>query len=109
MKVITLKNEDGETVEVKRGKIHNSDVVLVRHSGKDADNFGEFNTVEMLTSGQKAWEFFAKRGIYTNSEAGKEALGKMGFAGLLVINGEQLLVGPEDGKLICEAIKQLDE
>lgn len=84
------------------------DIILVRHSGKDADSLGEFNTIEMLTKRPKAWDFLAQRGIYTNSEFGKEALAHFGFMGFLVIHGEQIFVGPEDGKLICEAIKQLD-
>ena len=108
MKTSTLKNDIGEKIEVKRGRVRGEDIILVRHAGKDADSIGEFNTVGMITKDPKAWDFLAKKGIYTNSEVGKEAMERIGFAGFLVIHGEQLLVGPDDGKLICEAIRQLD-
>ena len=108
-KTITVKNEEGETIEVKRGKDHGVDIILVRHLGKDAQSFGEFNTIEMLAKDPKAWDFLAKKGFYTNSELGKDILGKMGASGFLVIDGSQLIIGPQDGELILKAIKQLDE
>lgn len=104
-KVISLTNSEGETIEVKRG---DNGVILVRHSEKDADRFGEFNTVDMLTKDPTAWESLAKQGIYINSETGKDAISQIGNIGFLRIDDEQILVGAEDGKLICEAIKQLD-
>jgi hypothetical protein len=105
MKTISLKNADGETIEVKRGE---DGIIPVRHCGKDTERFGEFNTVAMLSKEPAAWEFLAKNGVYINSEAGKEALKTIGALGFLRIDEEQILIGPDDGQLICDAIKQLD-
>lgn len=99
MKTITLKNEEGDTIEVKRGK---GDMILVRHSDKDAEKFGEFNTVEMLAKGPKWEEFVAEEGMDISSELGKKAMEKMKYLAFLVIDGEQILIGPTDGKLISD-------
>ena len=58
MKTITLKSEDGETIEVKRGA---ENAILVRHLGKD-EQFGEFRDLSTVLEEPGAWEFFAKRG-----------------------------------------------
>ena len=107
MKTITLKNEDGEIIEVKREA---SGEIRVRHSGKDKETFGEFREMEKVIKEPGMVELLAEKGIDKNHPLYAEAVGKLeGFAYLnLKIGDEGVLLSKEDAELIREAIKQLD-
>jgi hypothetical protein len=106
MASITVKTDDGFDIEVKRfpdGRI------LVRHTDKDLEKFGEFKRISDLGNHPDAPHFLGVRGVYPSSEYGSEAMRILGDSGFLIIDGEQIMIGGEDGALIVEAIRSLEQ
>jgi hypothetical protein len=106
MASITVKTDDGFDIEVKRfpdGRI------LVRHTDKDLVKFGEFKRLSDLAKHPEAPHFLGVRGVYPNSEYGSQAMDILADWGFLIIEGEQIMVGGEDGKLIVDAIARLEQ
>jgi len=105
MEVVSLKNSSGDVIEVKRGP---NGEILVRHADLSPVTFGEFATLGAPLAKSGAWEYFAKRGLYTNSEYGKEAVAKLNQIYVLKTQTEELFVSQEDEGLIASAVVQLD-
>lgn len=104
MEVVSLKTPDGRTIEVKRGP---EGEILVRHSDLCPDFFGVFTSLGKLFEQPGAWEFLAKKGLYTNSEYGEQAMAALRQMYVLRTGTEDLFVSEEDCERIESAFDQL--
>lgn len=105
MEIVSLKNSAGDVIEVKRGP---DGKILVRHTDLSPVTFAEFTTLGAPVSKPGAWEYLAKKGLYTNSEYGKDAVAKLNQIYVLKTQTEELFVSEEDEGLIATAVVQLD-
>ena len=107
MKTITLKNEYGETIEVRRGGVSG---VQVRHSDCTGDEWAEYyqhpKDYPKLPS---IAENVIKAGGKLESPPAIEALSAFTRLGVrLILKGEDLILSDEEIKLINGAITQLE-
>ena len=110
MKTITLKNADGDSIEIKRGP---EDQIHVRHSALDAKTFGEFRDGGEVAKSSAMRDLMLKKGMNPDDPLMVQAKeNSKGMTWLNLFNNkpgdEMVFVSPEDAQLIREAIKQLD-
>jgi len=107
MKTITLKNEEGETMEVRRG---GRSGIQVRHSDRTGEEWGDYyehpeKHPELKSIAEKA----GAAGIDIKNESSIEVLfhlQKLGYR--LILKDEDLILGADEVKMINEAITQLE-
>jgi hypothetical protein len=95
MKVITLKNEDGETIEVQRGPIKGQ--IQMRHSDVDKEGFGEF--VELGS--------FLELTRLAGAPVNMGAMKKGGFDATMIHEGQTMKLDAKEIAMIRRAVTQL--
>ena len=105
VKTITLKNEYGETIEVRRGP---DGKIQVRHSDVDPKEFGEFRDYAERNSLIKK-VVASYGGLATDDSELKqaEAILDGAFVAGVVIRGHSYNLNSDEARLIRDAIKQL--
>jgi hypothetical protein len=104
MKIITLKNEHGETIQVRHGI---GGGIQVRHSDITGQEWADyFSKGEDMTEPGKA-AFFADAGIDVKSPEFQKIHAALG-AGHMVFNEKDCILDREEVAMIEEAIKRLD-
>jgi hypothetical protein len=94
VKSITLKNEFGETIEVRRGE---DGGIQIRHSDIDRKRFCEFREITEPIADKVVAELFVKLGKNASKAIGSYAL----------LDGNSNVINPDETAMIREAIKQL--
>jgi hypothetical protein len=103
MKTITLKNEHGETIELRAGE---KGGFQVRHSDCTGLEWGDYFPNGKAMSTPESLKSFRQEGIDPKSPEFKMLYAMTG-GGHLKLNGENLILSPEEIEMINEAIKQL--
>jgi YD repeat-containing protein len=105
MKPISVKNEEGETIEIKWDADGN---VKIRHSDIDPKQWGDLHelTKKIRQPGPHAiaLEVAQAQGVDLESPEAKELMARMG--GYMLIRGTSYIVGADELKLIYDAVKQ---
>ena len=105
MKPIKIKNEFGESIEIK---YDDDGIIKIRHSDIDAKAWGELHEYDKRLRQAKLQDFLAEKGIAMSDPmvAGmvKELGGKLG--GYIVLRGKNYEVGSDEVALIHAAVKQ---
>lgn len=107
MKTITLKNEHGETIEVRRG---GSSGIEVRHSDRSGEEWGAYyehpdQHPELKSIAQKA----VADGIDIRNPVAIEVLFHLHQLGYrLILKDEDLILSSEEVSMINGAIAQLE-
>lgn len=101
MKPIKIKNEEGETIEIKWDA---DGSISIRHSDIDKKNFGWLREYSKTSRQPKAAAFLKERGIDVSHPLVKELLPKAGAS--LVIRRKSYHIGADEVALICEAVKK---
>ncbi len=105
MKPITIKNEHGETIEIK----WDSDgTVRIRHSDIELKHWGELREyaprLKQPGVHAKVKEIAARRGVDLDSPEAKELAGRMG--GYILVGGKMYMISSQEVTLIHEAVRQ---
>jgi len=101
MKPITVKNEDGETIEIK---YDSEGRIKIRHSDFASKYWGELREHSKLLRHPGFQKFSAAKGLDLNTTMAKELAEKMG--GYVVIRGKSYIISVEEIALIHAAIEQ---
>jgi len=108
MKSIKFNNEDGETIELRRGM---DGEIKIRHSRHNRRLFGDYHEFAGIFRHPKMKEILAKRGIDPESrkfKKGLEMIKKSFSPAYMQLKEESLLLSDEEVGLIRAAIPQLD-
>jgi len=104
MKPLTIKNEDGETIEIK----YDADgVIKIRHSDIHPKSWGELHEYSKRikkTDFKALMEKKKPEGVDFDSGEAKQMLNAMG--GYVLISGRSYIISAAEIKLIHEAVKQ---
>ena len=104
MKPISLKNEHGEKIDVRRGI---GGGIQIRHSSITGQDWAEyFSEGEDMTEAGKA-AFFADKGIELNSPLLQKIHDTLG-GGRMVFNDRDCILDCDEVRMVVEAIRQLD-
>lgn len=101
MKIITLKNSDGETIEVEYTP---DGAIRIRHSDIDPKAFGEFHEFSKRLRQAGPRSLAQSKGVDPSSPEVKAMAERLG--GYMVLRGETYTINAEETALILEAIKQ---
>jgi YD repeat-containing protein len=105
MKPISVKNEEGETIEIKWDADGN---IKIRHSDIDPKRWGDLHELakRMKQPGPRAvaLEVAQAQRVDLESPEAKELMARMG--GYMLIRGKSYIVGADELKLIYDAVKQ---
>lgn len=105
MKPLTIKNEYGETIEIK----YDADgVIEIRHSDIDPKSWGELHQYDQRLRQASLQSFLEKKGIDLSSPEVKGMVKELGgrLGGYIVLRGKNYEVNSQEVALIHEAIKQ---
>ncbi len=103
MKIITFKNSDGETIEVRRGV---GGGFQIRHSDITGDDWAGFYKKPEDMQRPGIASFFAERGIDVNSPEFQKGPNLLG-AGHMVFNDNNCIPSAAERVLIEDAFKRL--
>ena len=105
MKPLKIKNEYGETIEIK---FDDDGAIKIRHSDIDATAWGKLQQYDKRMRQASVQEFLTKKGIDMSNPlmAGmvKEMAGRAG--GYIVLRGKTYQVDAKEIAMIHEAVKQ---
>ena len=96
MKSITLKNEYGETIEVKRGL---NGGIEIRHSDIDRENFGEYHEIGKTVRDP---------GVAALMNMLGEKQAAFAIGAYMILNGKSFIVNSQEAMMIRDAIKKLE-
>ncbi len=96
MKSIKMKNEEGETFEIKREP---DGSIKICHSDMDATAFGDFVDLEHV------WELATMR--IPGLQQYRPAVKKYGFDAIMMLQGKSYILGADEISSIREAIPKL--
>lgn len=101
MAPLKIKNEYGETIEIK----YDADgVIKIRHSDIDRKFWGKLHEHSKRIRQPKFQAFLAGKGIAPNDPAAKEMAEELG--GYMIIRGKSYIISAAELALIHGAIKQ---
>jgi hypothetical protein len=104
MKMISVTNEYGETIEIKQDA---DGVIKLRHSDIDPKRFGVFHEYSKRIRQPEIAETLKRKGFGSEAVAAALAspLGKV-IGGYIVIAGHSYIINSEETALIHDAIKK---
>ena len=105
MKTVTLHNEYGETIEIKRGK--EAGVINIRHSDVDPKRFGRYHEFAERMRHPDAAAFLKQKRIDPTDPKVVAALETVG-GGYMVLHSHAYILNSQEVAMIRDAIKQLD-
>jgi len=101
MNPITVKNEHGETIEVKWDDDGNLEI---RHPDINKERFGKFHKFTSRINQPQVAKFVKGKGLNPDDPMVKEMLARMG--GYLDIDGATYLINAEETQLIFDAVQK---
>lgn len=101
MKPLNIKNEYGETIQIKYDA---EGTIKIRHSDIDPKSWGELHEFAKRMRQPGVQSFLAEKGIDSDNAQAKELAERMG--GYMVIRGKSYLINAQEMAMILEAIRQ---